>query len=183
MEYLVLLLVQHCLVLKVLSLDVIDSLEQLLYADDFVPDILKKRIEVLLKVCMLISDNVSPLNCHVVQEDIRVVESVLFFAWHPIVHVPEQSMKVSKHVTHPIQSVCFVNVQILQSLAAPGDFLVESLCSIEELVDFFSVCLVLQVEFEVYSTRSCFERCDCFENFLIGSFLFEILKLTLVCHV
>lgn len=100
-----------------------------------------------------------------------------------MVHVPQQSMKVSKHVTHPIQSVSFVDVQILQSLAAPGDFLVESLCPIEELLYFFNVCLVLQVEFEVNSARSCFERGDCFENFFIGSFLFEILKLTLVRHI
>lgn len=123
------------------------DLEDLEVAVEVVPDVLEEGVEVLLDDLELPPQQVPPLDHHVVQGHEGGVQLAQPLGLgRPVEHLPRLFVQLSAEVAHLVEGVDFLDLQVLQRLALPGQALVQPLYLGDEALHLLQVGPGLSIE-------------------------------------
>jgi hypothetical protein len=117
---------------------------------EFVSDVLEESVEIFLQEIMLISQDIAPLDHHVVGSDEDLIEFFEPSGFGQLIqNLPGSLMQLGKQVSHFIKGIDFLCVQILKRLAVSGQLFVSGFHFWHKLFHFSVVCVIFFGQFDV----------------------------------
>ena len=117
---------------------------------ELVSNVLEKSVEIFLQELMLISQDIAPLDHHVVGSDEDFIEFFEPSGFGQLIqNLPGSLMQLCKQVSHFIQGIDFLSVQILKRLAVSSQLFVCGFHFGDKLFHFSVVCIVFFGQFDV----------------------------------
>jgi hypothetical protein len=119
----------------------------------FIANVFEECIEVLFEDLMLHTDEVAPLDGHIVQRYVELVHSIETLGFrNSIEHFSGSLVQFSEEVAHFVESVDFVGLDGLECFSLPSYLFVDPFHFGHQFTHFLHVGLV--VEIEVYDNFS-----------------------------
>lgn len=121
--------------------------EELEVAVQVVSDVFEEGVEVLFDDLELSPDEVAPLNRHVVQCNVEIIEFGEPASFrYAVEYIFRPFVQLSKEIPHFVECIYFVSLYDLQCLPLPSDLLVKSFHFWYYLSHFLEISLIFQAE-------------------------------------